>query len=177
MGSIPTYMIYRKPQQPKPMEMIHINFNDLDDSAQQRLIALSKRDVEAKFGNQLRSYAKTQFSNYDELLEQEAIRNLYNYKYSFKIWNVPIDQDPKPMGSFFHSLVFVRIEPTKTNMGCANLKRTVQPRTTPIPYLTARKPFKNIPIKSVRHKAVRRLTFYFASFWAEIFGKGRDAIK
>jgi hypothetical protein len=85
MGSIPSYTICRKPQQPNPKEMIHINFNDLDDSAQQRLIAQSKKDLEAKFGKQLRSYAKTQFSNYDELLEQEAIRNLYNYRYSFKI--------------------------------------------------------------------------------------------
>ena len=113
------------------MEMIHINFNDLDDSAQQRLIALSKRDVEAKFGKQLRSYAKTQFSNYDKLLEQEAIRNLYNYRYSFKIWSVPIGQDPKPMGSFFSQFGFRAYRTHKNQYGmCHFIKDSPAPNNT-----------------------------------------------
>lgn len=65
--------------------MIQLTFNDLNEASQERLLENSKKYVEAKFGTSIRHYAKTQFQNYDELLQEEAIRNLYNYKYSFQV--------------------------------------------------------------------------------------------
>jgi hypothetical protein len=65
--------------------MVYLNYNNLDNDTQLHLISKSKKDVEKRFGEQLRNYAKEHDVNYDTLLEEEAIRNLYNYKYVFKI--------------------------------------------------------------------------------------------
>ncbi|RNL90356.1 hypothetical protein ED312_06460 [Sinomicrobium pectinilyticum] len=65
--------------------MVYLNYNNLDLETQQRLLSMSKEEVESRFGEQLRNYAKTQYLDYDELVEQEAIRNLYTYDYVFNI--------------------------------------------------------------------------------------------
>ncbi|WOD44178.1 hypothetical protein [Hwangdonia lutea] len=65
--------------------MVYLNYNNLDNDTQLHLISKSKKDVEKRFGEQLRNYAREYDVNYDTLLEEEAIRNLYNYKYVFKI--------------------------------------------------------------------------------------------
>ncbi|GAA3561356.1 hypothetical protein [Snuella lapsa] len=65
--------------------MIHLNYNNLDDETQQRLLSMSKKDVEKRFGKQLRNYAREHYKNYQSLLEEEAIRNLYNYDFVFKV--------------------------------------------------------------------------------------------
>jgi len=65
--------------------MIYLNYNNLDDETQQQLLSMSKKDIEKRFGKQLRNYAREHFANYQALLEEEAIRNLYNYRYIFKI--------------------------------------------------------------------------------------------
>ncbi|TNJ46096.1 hypothetical protein KFZ70_09040 [Tamlana fucoidanivorans] len=65
--------------------MIHLNFTDLNEEAQERLIASSKEDVKRKYGKDLMDYATKHNTNLDTMLEEEAIRNLYNYKYVFKI--------------------------------------------------------------------------------------------
>ena len=65
--------------------MVYLNYNNLDNETQQRLLSMSKKEVEKRFGEQLRNYAREQDVNYDTLLEEEAIRNLYNYKYVFNI--------------------------------------------------------------------------------------------
>jgi len=54
--------------------MIYLNFTNLDNETQQHLIAVSKKDIEQKFGLDLKRY-----------LEQEAQRNLYTYDYVFNI--------------------------------------------------------------------------------------------
>ncbi|MEX0313082.1 MAG: hypothetical protein AB3N18_02820 [Allomuricauda sp.] len=64
--------------------MIYLNYSNLDTDTQNRLLQNSKRDIERKFGNDLKSYANSNGLDYDTLLEEEATRNLYNYKYSFK---------------------------------------------------------------------------------------------
>jgi len=46
---------------------------------------MSKKEVENRFGEQLRNYAREHYVNYQTLLEEEAIRNLYNFKYVFNI--------------------------------------------------------------------------------------------
>lgn len=65
--------------------MVYLNYNNLDDETQQRLLSMSKKEVENKFGEQLRNYAREHYVNYQTLLEEEAIRNLYNFKYVFNI--------------------------------------------------------------------------------------------
>ena len=65
--------------------MVYLNYNNLDNETQQRLLSMSKKDVEKRFGEQLKSYAREHYVNYQTLLEEEAIRNLYNYKYVFNI--------------------------------------------------------------------------------------------
>ena len=57
--------------------MIYLNFTNLDDETQQYLIAVSKKDIEQKFGLDLKRYAKRNHIDYQSLLEQEAQRNLY----------------------------------------------------------------------------------------------------
>ncbi|MCX2682201.1 hypothetical protein OOZ15_19835 [Galbibacter sp. EGI 63066] len=65
--------------------MVYLNYNNLDADTQERLLSMSKKDVESRFGEQLCDYARKHYISYDTLLEEEAIRNLYNYKYVFKI--------------------------------------------------------------------------------------------
>ena len=65
--------------------MVYLNYNNLDNETQIRLIAMSKEDVEQRFGEDLKQYAKKHHVSYDTLLEEEATRNLYNYDYVFNI--------------------------------------------------------------------------------------------
>ena len=65
--------------------MVYLNYNNLDEETQNRLLQDSKSDVEQKFGNDLKSYAKQQHLDYNTLLEEEAIKNLYSYQYVFNI--------------------------------------------------------------------------------------------
>ncbi|QCX40283.1 hypothetical protein FF125_18190 [Aureibaculum algae] len=65
--------------------MVYLNYNNLDEETQQYLLSVSKEDVESRFGEQIRDYAKEHYINYQTMLEEEAIRNLYNFKYIFTI--------------------------------------------------------------------------------------------
>lgn len=65
--------------------MVYLNYNNLYNETQQHLLLTSKEDVESKFGDDLKAYAKEHYLNYDVLLEEEATRNLYNYQYIFNI--------------------------------------------------------------------------------------------
>ncbi|MCC4226815.1 hypothetical protein [Zunongwangia profunda] len=65
--------------------MIYLNFSDLSEEAQNRLLENSKKDVERKFGNVIRKYAKEHCANFEIMIEEEALRNLYRYTYVFNI--------------------------------------------------------------------------------------------
>ncbi len=65
--------------------MIHLNYNNLDAETQAQLVSDSKKEMEQKFGAVLKSYAKENELSYDELLEEEAIRNLYTYEFVFEL--------------------------------------------------------------------------------------------
>jgi hypothetical protein len=65
--------------------MVYLNYTNLDNETQQRLVSVSKKDVEQKFGNDLKRYAEEHHVEYDKLLEEEALRNLYSYDYVFNI--------------------------------------------------------------------------------------------
>ncbi len=65
--------------------MIYLNYNNLDAETQERLLQDSKRDVEQKFGNDLKAYAIENHLDYETILDEEATRNLYSYHYVFNI--------------------------------------------------------------------------------------------
>ncbi len=65
--------------------MVYLNYMNLDEETQERLLSMSKEEVENSFGEQLKNYAREHYTNYQTLLEEEAIRNLYNFKYVFNI--------------------------------------------------------------------------------------------
>ncbi len=65
--------------------MIHLNYNNLDQETQVHLLAKSKKEVSLNFGNELQRYSFENGIEYEALLEEEAIRNLYNYKFVFSI--------------------------------------------------------------------------------------------
>lgn len=65
--------------------MIYLNYNNLDEDTQAYLHDLSKKDVEARLGEQLWTYALKHRLDYDQLLEEETIKNLYSYRYVFNI--------------------------------------------------------------------------------------------
>ncbi len=65
--------------------MVYLNYNNLDAQTQERLITKSMEDIKQQFGDKLKTYAKQHHLNYEKLLQEEAIRNLYNYSYVFNI--------------------------------------------------------------------------------------------
>ena len=65
--------------------MIYLNFTDLSEEAQNRLLENSKKDVEQQFGDDIRKYVKENYTCFETMIEEEAIRNLYSYQYIFNI--------------------------------------------------------------------------------------------
>lgn len=65
--------------------MVYLNYNNLDADTQNRLFQNSKQDVEQHSGPDLKAYAIENHLDYETLLEEEAIRNLYSYQYVFNI--------------------------------------------------------------------------------------------
>ena len=72
--------------------MIYLNYNNLDDETQQHLLSVSKEDIESKFGNDLKAYANEHHMDYDKILDEEAIKNLYTYTYVFKFTRANIQK-------------------------------------------------------------------------------------
>ncbi|TMM55820.1 hypothetical protein FEE95_14285 [Maribacter algarum] len=62
-----------------------LNFNNLDGDTQKKLMEQSKKEVALKFGSEMKAYAQENHLDYQEILEEEAIKNLYNYKFMFTI--------------------------------------------------------------------------------------------
>ncbi|RDK89143.1 hypothetical protein [Marinirhabdus gelatinilytica] len=65
--------------------MIYLNFTDLNEETQERLLANSKEDVKRNYGKDIMDYATQHNTNLDEMLDEEAMRNLYSYTYVFNI--------------------------------------------------------------------------------------------
>ena len=65
--------------------MIYLNFTDLNVTAQKRLLEVSKKDVERKFGDDIRKYVKENYTCFETMIEEEALRNLYSYSFVFNI--------------------------------------------------------------------------------------------
>ena len=65
--------------------MVYLNFTNLNSETQKRLLSVSKEDVESRSGTELRQFAETHDKDYDALLEEEAMRNLYSYDFVFNM--------------------------------------------------------------------------------------------
>lgn len=65
--------------------MVYLNFSDLNEEAQNRLLENSKKDVERKFGEDIRKYVRKNYTCFEDMIEEEALRNLYSYTFKFKI--------------------------------------------------------------------------------------------
>ena len=65
--------------------MIYLNYTNLDTETQNRLLTMSKTDVEQQCGKNLKAYAIENHLDYNTLLEEEAIKNLYAYQFVFNI--------------------------------------------------------------------------------------------
>lgn len=65
--------------------MVYLNYNNLDGETQERLLKQSRKEIEEKHGKELHMYAINCQKDYDAVLEEEAIRNLYSYKFIFTI--------------------------------------------------------------------------------------------
>lgn len=65
--------------------MVELNYNNLDAETQEKLLSTSKTEIEKRFGKDLKTYALENGLNFDELLNEEAIRNLYNYQFMFRL--------------------------------------------------------------------------------------------
>lgn len=62
--------------------MVYLNYNNLDEETQQRLLTNSKEDIVCKFCNELKKYAIENHISYDKLLDEEAMRNSYQYVFN-----------------------------------------------------------------------------------------------
>lgn len=65
--------------------MIFLNYNNLDAETQEYLLGKSKKEVLIKYGKELKTYAVENHIEYETLLEEEAIKNLYNYTFVFNV--------------------------------------------------------------------------------------------
>ncbi len=65
--------------------MVYLNYNNLNEETKERLFQNSKKDVEQQFGDDIRNYAKKHYLSYNTMIEEEALRHLYSYKYIFNI--------------------------------------------------------------------------------------------
>ena len=69
----------------KTTAMVYLNYNNLDKQTQEKLLHQSKAEIEKRYGRELEIYALSNQLAYDVILEEEAIRNLYTYKFIFTV--------------------------------------------------------------------------------------------
>ncbi len=65
--------------------MIFLNYNNLDSETQQRLSEQARQEIEERHKESLITYANENGLDYETVLEEETIRKLYSYKFSFGI--------------------------------------------------------------------------------------------
>ncbi len=65
--------------------MIYIKFQDLSLEKQEELLEVSKERVTHLFGESIRKYVVETGEDYERLIEEETIKNLYTYDYAFNI--------------------------------------------------------------------------------------------
>lgn len=65
--------------------MVYLNYNNLDEETQEHLLSISKEEVESKNSEDLKTSTEENHIEYDTILYEEAVKNLYSYQYIFNI--------------------------------------------------------------------------------------------
>lgn len=65
--------------------MIHLKFKDLSLEKQEELLQVSREHVSYIFGESIRKYVNETGEDFDRLIEEETIKNLYRYKFLFTV--------------------------------------------------------------------------------------------
>lgn len=65
--------------------MIHLKFQDLSLVKQEELLQVSREHVTQIFGESIRKYVGETGEDYERLIDEETIKNLYSYDYVFNI--------------------------------------------------------------------------------------------
>ncbi|WP_417237315.1 hypothetical protein [Bizionia paragorgiae] len=65
--------------------MIYLNYSNLNEETQTQLLENSKKEIQERFGVDIRNYADENHIDFDKMLEEEAQRNLYSYDFVFII--------------------------------------------------------------------------------------------
>ncbi|MAO48983.1 MAG: hypothetical protein CL527_09885 [Aequorivita sp.] len=65
--------------------MIYLNYSNLNEETQTQLLENSKKEIQERFGDDIRNYADENHIDFDTMLEEEAQRNLYSYDFVFVI--------------------------------------------------------------------------------------------
>lgn len=65
--------------------MIYLKYSNLNEETQTQLLENSKKEIEERFGDDIRNYADENHIDFDTMLEKEAQRNLYSYDFVFII--------------------------------------------------------------------------------------------
>ncbi len=65
--------------------MIYLNYTDLNEDAKERLLESSRVEVQEKFGEDIKRYSDENNTNFEKMIEEEAMRNMYSYNYVFNI--------------------------------------------------------------------------------------------
>ncbi len=81
-----------------------LNFNNLDSETQEKLMQRSRQEVGQKCGEDIKVYAEVNHLDYGILLEEEAIKNLYNHKIKFTVlYQLHPSKEPLKIHRFFCS--------------------------------------------------------------------------
>jgi hypothetical protein len=65
--------------------MIYLNYSNLNEETQNQLLENSKKEIEERFGDDIRRHADENHIDFEKMLEEEAQRNLYSYDFVFVI--------------------------------------------------------------------------------------------
>ncbi|WP_026753653.1 hypothetical protein [Sediminibacter sp. Hel_I_10] len=65
--------------------MIHIKFQDLSEEKQEELLQVSRQHVTHIYGESIQKYVDETGADYDSLIDEEMIKNLYTYNFVFNI--------------------------------------------------------------------------------------------
>ncbi|PHR10501.1 MAG: hypothetical protein COA40_14265 [Aequorivita sp.] len=65
--------------------MIYLNYSNLNEETQKQLLKNSKKEIQERFGDDIRNYADKNHIDFETMLEEEAQRNLYSYDFVFSI--------------------------------------------------------------------------------------------
>jgi len=65
--------------------MIYINFNHLNEDAQDWLLGIAREHIEESEGETIKEYCITNGIDYEKLIGEECIKKLYSYDYVFNV--------------------------------------------------------------------------------------------